>query len=233
MARPAVGHRVLLIGNGGHAAALREALTLSGVVVGHVEHHSDLREEMACSWAWLALGMGRRSSRKLAYDEAGAEGIDWATIIHPSATVSPSAQIGEGAQIMAGAIVQANAIIGKHAIINTGAQVDHGCKIGDFAHICPGAVLCADVTVEEGAMVQPGAVVPRGHHVGKTSRHAPRTFLTCSADQRPPGEGWVLVRETQIGAEWERVEPACAPSFRETILAAHNSGALNRYEEYL
>jgi acyl-[acyl carrier protein]--UDP-N-acetylglucosamine O-acyltransferase len=149
---------VVVLGEGGHASVVIDALARCGRPWRSLPHHGDLREPGFGEI--LALGMGRRSDRKRAAGQFAP--YCWATVVHPAAVVSPSASIGEGAQIMAGAIVQANAIIGKHAIINTGAQVDHGCRIGDFAHICPGAILCADVTVEEGAMVEPGQVVRRG-----------------------------------------------------------------------
>lgn len=151
---------VLILGDGGHAAVLIEALEGQHRHFWAVRNHTDAQTHPGLSKSDLALGMGRRSARK----EAAAMYADhsWAAIIHPSAIVSKSAEIGGGAQIMAGAIIQAGAKIGKHAIINTGAQVDHGCVIGDFAHICPGAVLCADVTVLEGGMVDPGVTVTRG-----------------------------------------------------------------------
>ena len=158
MAKP-----VLILGNGGHAAVLMEALEGQHRYFWAAHNHVEAQIHPGLSKSDLALGMGRRSVRKNVAAMYSAH--SWATIIHPSAIVSKSAKIGEGAQIMAGAIIQAGATIGRHAIINTGAQVDHGCVVGDFAHICPGAVLCADVVVEEGAMVEPGQVISRGHTV--------------------------------------------------------------------
>lgn len=152
---------VLILGNGGHASVIKDALREAGRSWEAVDHHADAGR-FGFDY-WLTLGMGRRRVRRSVVESL--PGRQWARVVHPRAIVSPSAQIGEGAQIMAGAIIQANAIIGKHAIINTGAQVDHGCRIGDFAHICPGAVLCADVTVEEGAMIGPGEIVRRGTHI--------------------------------------------------------------------
>lgn len=151
---------VAILGNGGHARVLGDALRLTGTEHALIEHDTKLTDAFA-SWD-LALGMGSRRARREVI--ARHPNCKWATIIHDGAIVSASAHIGEGAQIMAGAIIQPGAKIGKHAIINTGAQVDHGCVIGDFAHICPGAVLCADVTVAEGSMVTPGTVIPRGFH---------------------------------------------------------------------
>jgi acyl-[acyl carrier protein]--UDP-N-acetylglucosamine O-acyltransferase len=155
---------VAILGAGGHALVVKEALELMGREVAGMFS----KEEPLPGRCDLALGMGRRSLRRNAASEAERAGpLTWVTVIHPSAIISKSAVIHDGAQIMAGAIIQAGAVIGRHAIINTGASVDHGCVVGDFAHVCPGAVLCGDVTVEEEAMVAPGLVVTRGKTVAR------------------------------------------------------------------
>lgn len=171
MSRP-----VAILGNGGHAMVIKEALELAGVEVAGC--FTLLGEGMVTKGPVdYTLGMGRRARRRVCVEltEKGPGLTEWVTVIHPSAIVSKSAEIGGGAQIMAGAIIQAGAKIGKHAIINTGAQVDHGCIVGDFAHICPGAILCADVTVEEGAMVESGFIARRGDRV--INVRGQRTFV--------------------------------------------------------
>lgn len=162
---------VAILGAGGHAMVVKEALELTGrQVIECWEHDEEMRravEHMNVGSFEIALGMGRRSLRRACAEKFGPSWL-WATVIHPSAIVSKSAIIEPGAQIMAGAIIQAGVVIGRHAIINTGAQVDHGCQIGEFAHVCPGAVLCADVVIGPGAMVDPGRVMSRGYKLYAT-----------------------------------------------------------------
>ena len=132
-----------VIGDGGHAAVVRELPPAEGTLV--------------------AIGDNRARKRVV---EAEKGSGPFATLIHPTAWVSPTARLGEGSVIMAGAIVQAGAVIGAHCIINTGASVDHHCIIEDFVHIAPGARLCGAVRVGEGTLVgvgvgiAPGAVIP-------------------------------------------------------------------------
>jgi len=130
-----------IIGNGGHAAVVRE-----------------LQEALSSEFDHLPIvAIGDNASRKQVVEASASMRFD--ILIHPRAWVSPSATIGEGTVVMAGAIVQTGAVIGKHVILNTNSVVDHHCRIGDYAHIAPGAHLCGNVTVGEGALVGVGVGV--------------------------------------------------------------------------
>ena len=128
-----------IIGDGGHAAVVRETLSLMST------------QAFPDSYAFIAVG--DNAARK---KESEAWGLQAPRIIHPTASVSPSAVIGEGTVIMANAVVAARATIGKHCIINHGAVCDHDTVVGDYAHIAPGAHLCGHVEVGEGALVGVG-----------------------------------------------------------------------------
>jgi acetyltransferase EpsM len=110
----------------------------------------------------------------------------FATIIHPSATVSRSATIGVGTAILYNSVVTTDVVIGDHVIIQYNATISHDAVIGDFVTMAPGSLiagsvrLCAgaylgagcqvinDVTVNEAAVVGLGAVVIRDVMSGAT-----------------------------------------------------------------
>ena len=143
---------ITLIGDGGHAAVIRDLIRA--------------RERLDKTFRDVdgtIIAVGNNHDRKR--EAEARKGISFAYLIHPSATVASSALIGMGTVIMAGAIVQARASIGAHCIINTGAQVDHDCIVHDFAHISPNATLCGAVEVGEGAWVGAGSVVIQGMKV--------------------------------------------------------------------
>ena len=169
---------VVVVGAGGHAAVVYEALMLAGPeVVGHTANSTFrlgevpfLGDNDAFMKAHppekylLANGVGAKTpddDHRRVYERFRERGYEFTTVIHPSATVSPSSRFrfSDGTVIMAGAIIQAGCLIGKNVIINTGAQLDHHTVIRDHVHIGPGAVLCGGVTVDEGAMIGAGAVV--------------------------------------------------------------------------
>ncbi len=138
-----------LVGNGGHAAVIRDLIKL------RERMDKTLRDDTG-----TIIAVGNNSDRK--YEATRRVGTRWTYLIHPSATVASSALIGMGSVIMAGAIVQARASIGAHCIVNSSASVDHDCVLEDFVHIGPGAHLCGGVRVCEGALVGVGVGIEIG-----------------------------------------------------------------------
>ena len=95
-----------------------------------------------------------------------AEGLQPATLIHPTAIIDPSADIAEGCYIGARTVIQPFAKICAGAIINTGAIVEHHTKVGLNVHVAPGAILCGQVSVGDHSMIGAGAVVIQRITVG-------------------------------------------------------------------
>jgi len=174
----------LIIGAGGHARVLIEALTKSGIAI-----LGCVAKEAPISWTAstpflgddeallrhapsnvvLINGIGSTARPDLRRDiflRFKQKGYYFGAVVHPAAILPSDVVLGEGAQVMAGAILQPGCRVGGNAIINTGAVVDHDCQIGAHVHIAPGAVLSGDVTVGEGSHVGTGARVIQGITIG-------------------------------------------------------------------
>lgn len=128
-----------IIGEGGHAAVVREVASECGVEDGYF------------------VAIGDNQARKKETISLGD--VYYPTLIHPKAYVSPSAKVGEGSIVMPGAIVQTGAVIGRHCILNSGAVLDHHSVAEDFVHVAPGAAVCGGVRLREGSMVAVNASV--------------------------------------------------------------------------
>jgi len=110
----------------------------------------------------------------------------FATIIHPSASISRSATIGVGTAILQYTVVTTDVVVGDHVLIHYNATISHDSVIEDFVTMAPGSLiagsvrLCAgvylgagsqvinDVTVNEAAVVGLGAIVIRDVISGET-----------------------------------------------------------------
>ena len=147
-----------LIGNGGHAKVIRDLVRLREAASPDI-----------FDGTLYILAIGDNKAR-LRESSAILEN-QFATLIHPAATVSDAATVGVGSVVMAGAVVQADVTIGKHCIINTCASVDHDCVVGDFVHIAPGCRLCGSVTVGEGAFLGAGCIAVPGAVIAPWSHH--------------------------------------------------------------
>lgn len=175
---------VLIIGAGGHARVLIEALAKSGAtMLGCVAKEAPALgslsipflgdDEALCRHApssvVLVNGIGsiaRPDLRRDIFLRFKQKGYRFGAVAHPAAILPSEFVLGEGAQVMAGAILQPGCRIGDNVIVNTGSVVDHDCRIGAHVHIAPGAVLSGDVTVGEGAHVGTGARVIQGVKIG-------------------------------------------------------------------
>lgn len=91
--------------------------------------------------------------------QAAEKGLAFATLIHPSATVSRQTDVGEGSIIGAGSVVGSHSVLGPHTIVNRGALIGHHTTIGPFCSIQPGANIAGACTMGEATYVGMGAIV--------------------------------------------------------------------------
>lgn len=171
---------IILLGAGGHAKVLLDALRCNGVeVLGFVGPDAlatdldvkclgddDSIENFSVEEVALVNGVGNIGLRQRLFDAFKARGYDFAQVIHPSAIVSEADDLAEGAQVMAGSVIQAGVSIGENVIINTGACIDHDCSVGAHSHVAVGAVLAGDVSVGNRVFVGAGSSVIPGVHLG-------------------------------------------------------------------
>lgn len=173
---------VILLGAGGHAAVLADALQAAGTpMLGHAAPQSG--ELPGLPWlgdddqiatrdpAGVALvnglgSVGDPALRRRVQARFEAAGFRFVGVVHPRAVVSPQARLAADAQVMAGAVVQAGARLDAGCIVNTGALVDHHAVLGPWCHVAPGAVVCGDVTLAERCHVGAGAVLRQGVRLG-------------------------------------------------------------------
>jgi sugar O-acyltransferase (sialic acid O-acetyltransferase NeuD family) len=177
---------VILVGAGGHARVLLDALSLSGkAILGLVDANPALigrkilgfevlggdeaLRRHAPGTIRLVNAIGSASSmerRRSVYEAWRRAGHSFASVQHPGAIVSRHAIAAAGVQVMAGAVVQASAIIGENTIVNTGATVDHDCDVGAHVHLAPGVTLSGNVQVGDSTHVGAGATVIQGVRIG-------------------------------------------------------------------
>jgi sugar O-acyltransferase (sialic acid O-acetyltransferase NeuD family) len=119
----------------------------------------------------------------------------FATIFHPSATISRTAQIGFGTAILANTVVATNAVIGNQVLIHYNATIAHDAVIEDFVTMAPGSLIASSVklrggtylgagskvidnaTVNEAALIGLGAVVIQDVLAGETVAGNPARAL--------------------------------------------------------
>ena len=178
--------KILIIGNGGHAKSLMDAIEqeeryrISGLVVNDEKEGSlgypiigkdeNLEEIYKDGIEYAAMGigyLGRSVLREEIYKKLKSIGFKFPVICDPSAIISEHIHIGEGSFIGKGAIVNADVSIGKMCIINSGSIIEHDCKIFDYSHISVGSILCGGVNVGRASFVGANATVIQMTKIGE------------------------------------------------------------------
>src|SRR5262245_5212842 len=180
--------RLVIIGCGGHASVLFDALAESSATVAGV---LEARQNMwGTTWNGVQViggddqlatlagrgithfvvgvgGIGDNRPRVRLFDDATAAGLIPLSVGHPASVVSRRATLGPGCQILPGAVVNAGARLGSNVIVNSGAIVEHDGRIADHVHIATGARLASTVSVGRGAHVGVGATVLQRRTIGE------------------------------------------------------------------
>ncbi|MEO5338004.1 MAG: NeuD/PglB/VioB family sugar acetyltransferase [Magnetospirillum sp. WYHS-4] len=176
----------LIVGGGGHAKVVIDALRAAGAAerLGVIDEDRALAggsvlgvpvlggdaegpAARAAGFGFFVIGVGANNDlRRRLFERALSWGIEPLSVIHPAAVVAPSATLGPGTVAFAGVVVNAEARVGSNAIVNTGAIVEHDCRVGDHVHVAPGARLLGGVSVGDLASIGAGAVIKHGVAIG-------------------------------------------------------------------
>jgi sugar O-acyltransferase (sialic acid O-acetyltransferase NeuD family) len=166
--------RIIILGAGGHAKVVCDALRLSGYhVLGFLDDNPDLQGSQIMGIKVLGythqvgdlhadgavVGIGENRIRQRLYEQLLALEMPLVNAIHPSAVITSDAELGQGIAVFANVVVNPGSRIGNNVILNTASTVDHDCVIADHVHIAPGVHLCGGVQVGEGALVGVAAAV--------------------------------------------------------------------------
>lgn len=180
---------VIVIGGGGHAKVLIDALLLQDLEVAGISDPtltagqagprgvSVLGDDEAVrrfspDGVQLVNGVGSTGStarRREIFERFVSAGYRFTSVIHPSAVIAEDVILGHGVQIMAGAVIQTGTTIGDDTIVNTRASVDHDCRVGDHVHLAPGATLSGGVSVGARTHVGVGAIIIQSISIGPDS----------------------------------------------------------------
>jgi len=95
--------------------------------------------------------------------------VEYGVAMAPSAVLGKGVKVGHGAMVLPSATINIDSVVGNHAILNTSCSVDHDCNIDDYAHIAPGCHLGGDVSVGEGTFLGVGTSVIPGVRIGRWS----------------------------------------------------------------
>ncbi len=102
-------------------------------------------------------------------EQVAVPGVPFATLVHPSASVSSSSSLGEGTVVSRGVIIASHTRLGRHVFVNRGVLIGHHTEIGEFTTVQPGANIAGASRIGEGTYIGMGAVVIDHINIGAHS----------------------------------------------------------------
>lgn len=173
--------RLLIIGSGGHAGQVIDAVNLVGeykivgliddfLPVGTKRHNYEIIgkvddiDNIHSKFDFVFIAIGDNEARFKIWDSLIF--CNYATIIHPKASVSKSAMVDVGAYIGANATVANDCFVEEQAIINTNASLDHDSYIGSFSSLNPNSATGGNVKIDSYTMIGMGVNIRNGLEIG-------------------------------------------------------------------
>lgn len=167
----------ILIGGGGHALSLIEAMPADDSLAGYVALDksdvmpvdylgddsilSSIADKFLFHVAFVYAGIPDLRKRGKLIELYENLNLDFFSVFADSAVITPNSRLGKGCAVMHNAVVN-RASLGNHVIVNTGAIVEHDCCIGNNTFIAPGATLGGFVNIGENCFIGLGAKIKNG-----------------------------------------------------------------------
>lgn len=124
---------------------------VSGVpVLGNIDW---LMDKSVC----LICAVGDVNQREKIVNKLKLTKNTFATLIHPSISLSSNIHISEGSILFNGVMLTVDIFIGIHVIIYNGSNIFHDCEIGNFSTIAPGVNIAGKVKISNFVFIGVGS----------------------------------------------------------------------------
>ena len=117
----------------------------------------------------IFIGAMGSPKRKRWIEEIEQKGINFDSLIHPSAIIADSVNIDKGCIIYPGVIFTCDIKIGRHTIINIGSTINHDSTIGNFVTVGPGVNIAGHVTIGDECWISVGVKIINKISIGSGS----------------------------------------------------------------
>lgn len=155
-------------------------------ILGFVDDNEALRGKIICdvpvlgTFSWLEnhldeniyviCGIGNTKIRRKIAEKGKECGLKFATLIHPSVTMSKYVDIGEGVVITAQNIITTQVKIGNHVFLNLNCTVGHDTILEDFVNCAPSVSVSGNGILKRGCHLYAGVKVGPGVTIGEWTR---------------------------------------------------------------
>lgn len=113
--------------------------------------------------------IGDPKAKRRLVEEARRADLWFATLVHPSVTMSGRVELGKGVIVCAGCILTVDIRVGNYVTLNLGCTVGHDAQINDYTTLFVRVDLAGRTIVGEGCLLGSKTTVIQGVTVGARS----------------------------------------------------------------
>lgn len=99
---------------------------------------------------YVAIAIADPRIRKSIVERLSEQGFEFATLIHPTVSMSEFVSIGAGTIVCQNSLFTTNVHIGNHCIINVNCSFGHDTQVKDFTSIMSHSAIAGDVFIGAG-----------------------------------------------------------------------------------
>lgn len=125
----------------------------------------------------IVVAIADPPTRKRLVESFKADGLSFATLIHPTVSVGKKVTIGEGTIICRNTLFTTNIDIGEHCIINVNCSFGHDTKVEDYVSIMSHTAIAGDVLVGSGCYFGLHCTVINMISLGEWSKYGAGTVV--------------------------------------------------------
>ncbi len=148
-------------------------------VIGKLSQVEDCYKDGAFDQLAMAIGYKHFQLRSELFSRH-LEKIPFASLIHPSASISSNSQISEGVQIYSMVNVEMEAKIGRGCAVFNNSSTTHEVNLGDFSFLSVGVSMGGGVSIGSNSFIGVGASIVNDISIGSSCVVCGGTFLTDS-----------------------------------------------------
>lgn len=183
---------IILIGAGGHAASISDAILSSHrIIKGYIDEVKsnetlmgykvfksifEIDEYQNCEYC-IAIGDNSLRERVLKKTIDQYKDAKFATIIHSTSYVSNQSILGDGTVVLGNSFVGPRCHIKNHCIINSSSSIDHDCYLDEFSSTGPGSVIGGTVSVGKKSIIAIGSSIKHSINIGDNSIIGANSYL--------------------------------------------------------
>lgn len=107
----------------------------------------------------IVIAVGDPDAKEGIYEKIKGCGLEFPSIIHPSARIARNASVGEGTIVGIDCIVSVNVKLGRNVFLNTRTVLGHDVEVGDFTSCLVNCLISGNVSIGRSCVLGSGCIV--------------------------------------------------------------------------